>query len=108
MSASVMLARSFKSAPAQNASSPASSVLIEFIASGRLSVISATGSPRCRNTLIVFICLQASGSGLVPLVALEPSLFLLYQPEQRGLHEFHLRDIGQHDLAVLTRRLDDQ
>jgi hypothetical protein len=45
---------------------------------------------------------------LVPLVALEPALLLLHQPEQRGLRELHPRDIGQHDLAVLACRLHDQ
>src|SRR5580693_9611819 len=132
MSASVMPARSFRSAPAQNArspaalntttrtpgsaaisaqarvSSPAIAVLTEFIASGRLSVISAIPSPGCRDTLIVSISVQASGSGLVPLVALEPALFLLRQPEQRGLRKLHLRDIAKHDLAVLACRLHDQ
>src|SRR5271165_7202629 len=131
MSASVMPARSFRSAPAQNArspaalstttrtpgsaaisaqarvSSPAIAVLTEFIASGRLSMISAT-PPGCRDTLIVSISVQASGSGLVPLVAFEPALFLLHQPEQRGLRELHPRDIGQYDLAVLAGRLHDQ
>src|SRR5712691_1112413 len=132
MSASVMPARSFRSAPAQNArspaapntttrtsgraaisaqaraSSPAIAVLIAFIASGRLSMISATPSPGFRDTLIVSICVQASGSRLVPLIALEPALFLLDQPEQRGLGEFDPRDIGQHDLAMLAGRLHDQ
>src|SRR5580704_17265333 len=132
MSASVMPARSFRSAPAQNArspaalstttrmlgsaaisvqarvSSPAIAVLTEFIASGRLSMISATPSPGCCDTLFVSISVQASGSGLVPLVTLEPALFLLHLLEQRSLHELHPRDIGQHDLAVLTRRLHDQ
>jgi len=83
-------------------------VLTAFIASGRLSVISATPSPGCRDSLIVSIPgivsipVQASGSGLVPLVPLEPALLLLHQPEQRGLRELHPRDIGQHDLAVLA------
>jgi len=51
---------------------------------------------------------QVSGSRLVALLALQPPLFLPDEAEQRGLHLLHVRDLGQHDLAVLARRLDHQ
>ena len=51
--------------------------------------------------------------GVVPpgnsaLVAGQPGLLVLDQLEQRGLDLLDLRDLGEHELAVLTGGLDHQ